>query len=90
VIAGIMLINLAIKTWIFPKADLINYSYCATSVEKSAAGDVVTQPRECNDEQYAKDLRTGQKQSDAAQAIAMIIVATPAFLYHWKLARKEV
>ena len=90
VIAGIMLINLAIKTWIFPKADLINYSYCATSVEKSPDGNVVTQPRECTDEQYAKDLRTGQKQSDAAQAIAMILVATPAFLYHWKLARREV
>jgi hypothetical protein len=33
--------------------------------------------------------RTSQRQRDAAQAIAFIIVATPAWWYHWRAARKE-
>ncbi len=89
VIAGIMLINLALRTWVFPKADTNYYTYCPPMEEKTPAGDMVSQPRECTDDQYAKDSRTAQKQRDAAQAVAMILVATPVFLYHWKLARKE-
>lgn len=89
VIASIMLINLAIKTWLFPKADLNYYTYCPSIAEKTPQGEEITQPRECTDEQYAKDMRTAQKQQDAAQAMAMIIVASPVFYYHWKLARKE-
>ncbi len=89
VIAGIMLINLAMKTWVFPKADQTYTAYCPTIAEKTPEGETVAQPRECTDEQYAKDQRTAQKQQDASQAIAMIIVATPVFYYHWKLARRE-
>lgn len=88
VVAGIMLINLAIKTWIFPKADQA-LTYCPQVVETAPASEKITVPRECTDEEYAKERRTAQKQQDAAQAIAMIIVATPVFFYHWKLARRE-
>ncbi len=85
-----MLINLVLKTWVFPKADDNYYSsYCPTAVEKTPDGNSISQPRECTDQQYAKDIRTAQKQRDAAQAIAMIIVASPIFYYHWKLARRE-
>lgn len=89
VIAGIILINLAIKTWVFPKADTQYGMYCPSIAEKTPEGETIAQPRECTDEQYAKDLRTAQKQQDASQALAMIIVATPVFYYHWKLARRE-
>lgn len=89
VIASIMLINLAIKTWIFPKADMNYFGYCPSVVETTADSKTVSQPRECTDEQYAQDMRTAQKQQDAAQALAMIIVAVPIFYYHWKLARRE-
>lgn len=94
IIAGIMLINMALKTWVFPKADTDIYYAprvdCGTSV-----GNLDVMP-ECADPNYAakeearqKENRAAQKQRDAAQALAMIIVATPVFLYHWKLARKE-
>ena len=88
VVAGIMLINLALKAWVFPKADL-NTMYCPTIVETSLEAKTVESPRECTDEEYAKEQRNSQRQSDAAQALAMIIVSTPIFFYHWKLARKE-
>ena len=57
--------------------------------ETTPEAEKMSQPRECTDDQYAKDQRSAQKQRDAAQALAMIIVATPVFYYHWKLARKE-
>ena len=91
VIASIMLINLALKTYIFPKADDNYYTaYCPSIAEKIPEGEEsISQPRECTDDQYAKDQRSAQKQRDASQALAMILVATPVFLYHWKLARRE-
>ena len=90
VIASIMLINLAIKTWVFPKSDNNSYlGYCPVISVTTPEEERLSQPKECNDEEYAKEQRTAQKQRDAAQALAMIIVAAPVFLYHWKLARKE-
>ena len=90
VIASIILINLALKTWVFPKADNNYYTaYCPTISETTPDGMEISKPRECTDEQYARDQRASQKQRDAAQALAMIIVAAPVFYYHWKLARKE-
>ena len=89
VVAAIMLINLALKAWVFKKADQ-NIVYpqpqcMAVDLDKPDAG------QNCNGD-YSKqqaDQRSAQKQRDAAQAIAMIIVATPVFLYHWRLARRE-
>ncbi len=90
VIAGIMLLNLAIKTWVFPKAD--NDIYYSEPLPAACVGDndpncKPTPPEELQNRQ--KEQRSAQKQRDASQALAMIIVATPVFYYHWKLARKE-
>jgi cobalamin synthase len=92
VIAGIILINLGIKTWILTKADQTYYSTpCMTT--KPAQSESV--PVGCTAEEAAaqkkqdQDNRTAQKQSDAAQALAMLIVASPVFYFHWRLARKE-
>ncbi len=86
VIGAIMLINLALKAWVFTKAD---QSYYATVCPMSPEG----KSTDCNQEDLIKqdrDNRSSQRQNTAAQALAMIIVATPVWLYHWKLARKEV
>ncbi len=98
VIAGIMLINMGLKTFVFTKADDSYYyparPYCEQV--KNPDGSMVALAPECTDpnweekeRQTEKDRRSAQKQSDAAQSLAMIIVAAPVFLYHWKLARKE-
>jgi lipopolysaccharide/colanic/teichoic acid biosynthesis glycosyltransferase len=98
VIAGIMLINMALKATIFKKAD--NTAYYAPKIACNAPanpdGSKPALDPACSDPNYEqkqreqeKESRSAQRQRDAAQAIAMIIVATPVFLYHWKLARKE-
>lgn len=94
VVGSIMLINLALKTWVFTKADN-NYYPEYQCPQPAPASDKSIAPVPCNDEEQARlskqerDNRVSQKQRDAAQAIAMILVASPVFFYHWKLARKE-
>ena len=91
VVGAIMILNLALKTWVFPKADQ-NVYYQAPCVNSY---DTAGKPVGCDpaqQEAYAKqeaESRSAQKQRDAAQALAMIIVATPVWLYHWRMARKE-
>jgi len=90
VIGAIMLINMALKTWVFSKADQNYYSYpCPAS--SAPDGKTVACDQAALDQQKKQDEenRAAQKQRDAAQALAMLIVATPVWYFHWKLARKE-
>lgn len=96
--AAIILLNLALKTWVFPKADNAWYYPDRFVCEqiKNPDGSLAPMPAQCSDPDYAgkqmeqeKQRRAAQKQQDAAQALAMLIVASPVFYYHWKLARKE-
>jgi hypothetical protein len=95
VVGAIMLLNIALKTWVFPKADQLDYYYsgpCLSEV-KPVMIDGATIP--CTAEETARqkteaeDRRSAQKQRDAAQALAMIVIAVPVWMYHWKMARKE-
>ena len=93
VVGGIMIINLALRTWVLTKADQNFYSQpCIASKPTTPDGT----PATCTAEEQArqvqqdKDNRAAQRQSTAAQAIAMILVASPVWYFHWRLARKEV
>lgn len=98
VIAGIMIINLGLKAFIFTNAD-DNYYYPAQLVcseGKNPDGSALYRDPGCDNPNYETEQRkaeeqrrAAQKQSDASYALAMIIIASPVFLYHWKLARKE-
>ncbi len=89
VIGAIMLINLGLKAWVFTRADQNYYTApCPVAPNSMASGcDPTTIAQQ---QQQAKDQQGSQRQTTAAQAIAMIVVATPVWLYHWKLAKKEV
>ena len=98
VIAGIMIINLGLKAFIFTNAD-DNYYYPAQLVcseGKNPDGSALYRDPGCDNPNYEAEQRkaeeqrrAAQKQSDASYALAMIIIASPVFFYHWKLARKE-
>ena len=96
VVGAIMLINLALRTWVFTKADhnfYPGYQCPMSSATPSGNNDVLppcTAEQQDQFKKQAEEDRSAQKQRDAAQAIAMILVATPVFLYHWRIARKEV
>lgn len=91
VVGAIMLINLALKAWVFTKADQNYYAYptCA-EINPDGSKNVGCDPAtEAQQRKQAEDNRTSQRQGDTARAIAMIVVASPVWWYHWKMARKE-
>jgi hypothetical protein len=93
VVGAIMLLNMALKTWVFTKADKDFYfTPCSSTRPIQVDGKQIecTAEEEAKQKQLQEDSRAAQKQRDAAQALAMIIVATPVWYYHWKMARKEV
>lgn len=96
VIGSIQLINLGLKQWIFTKADQDFYSYPSSIDCASMSPEVKAKDISCSDpnfaakeEQRQKNSREAQKQREAATAIAMIVVGSPVFYFHFKLARKE-
>lgn len=92
VIGAIILLNMALKTWVFKKADLANYSqpcYSAKPVAPNGQPTVCTPEEEARQKKQNEENRAAQKQSDAAQALAMIIIATPVWFFHWRMAKKE-
>lgn len=92
IVGSIMLINMALKTWVFTKADKDFYYYprCA-EMAPAVEGSEAKAPT-CDEEEEkrrAEESRAAQKQRDAAQALAMLVVAAPVFYFHWRLARRE-
>ena len=91
VIGAIMIINLGLKAWVFTKADQNYYSYPCTQPVADPSGKTIACDQATIDAQkkQAEDNQTSQRQNTAAQAIAMIVVASPVWWFHWRMARKE-
>lgn len=91
------LINLGLKTWVFPKADLNEYKQppCAVTIYKDPAlkeTEEIYQQRlkSCEANQVSEeDAKAIRNQRDAVRDISMIVVGVPLFLYHWITIRKE-
>lgn len=82
VIGTIQLLNLGLKTFVFKQADFDYYSMPLTPEGKPSLDEAA----------YKKQMeqnRTSQKQREASNAIAMIVVGYPLYAYHWKTLRKE-
>lgn len=85
VIGSIQLVNLGIKTYIFPEADTYS-SYSPTLAPDGKSAPVIDENK--MREQQAADQKH-QKQRELANAVAMIIVGAPVYMYHWKTIQKE-
>lgn len=91
VIGAIMLLNMALKTWIFTKADRDYYSYpCMAKVNPDGSSVPCSAEEESRQKTQSEENRASQKQRDAAQALAFIVVGVPVWYGHWRLAKKEV
>lgn len=91
------LINLGLKTWVFPKADLNEYREppCAAMIMKDPAiqeTEEMYQNRIVQCEQSKineEDARAIRNQKDAVRDISFLVVGIPLFLYHWMTIRRE-
>lgn len=85
VIGSIQLVNLGIKTFIFKDAD--RYEVVAEPLKS----DVGMQVQESTAEAQARQDRemSRQRQRQLADAVAMIVVGAPVYVYHWKTIQKD-
>jgi hypothetical protein len=88
IIGGVELVNLALKSWVFTKADTY-YNYPGPKVVPEK-GQTVQEPTQEELAQYQKDDLAARRQGQAANAIALMVIGAPLFLYHWRLARREM
>lgn len=83
VIGGITLVNLGLKTFVFKDADKYPV-YTDMTLPKEEQGMNLEEQQKM---QNAESMR--QKQRELSNAIAMISVGIPLYLYHWKKIQKE-
>jgi|SRR3989344_4859533 len=110
-----LLLNMALQTWVFTKADKADYygggfpepkSYLVDEnrqiAEQLKNNPDLTDVQKKQIEAWLADYersraeyvdpatrRAAQRQRDASRSLAQLIIASPVFWYHWRLARKE-
>lgn len=89
------LINTALKTWVFTKAD--NDVYYDMACAPQPEGKTVSEysPAQCEKQREANRInaeanRVAQKQRDLVRDISFIAVGIPLFLFHWRFIRKKL
>ncbi len=89
VVGAVNLINLGLKTWVFPQADQNYYDMpVAASVNPDGTPIKGVADPKTQAELQKKNL-DARRQNQAAMAVALIIVGVPLYWYHWHLVRKE-
>ncbi len=90
IIAGVRFIDMGLKAWVFTEADKTDWRFEAAPRVITEDGKPV--PEELTDEEkearQAEQIRS-QRQRDAANSLAMLIVGAPLYVYHWRLAGKR-
>lgn len=89
-IGSVQLLNLGLKTWVFTKADdEFYYGACERPTAPIEAGKPVPEFDEESCKKQQSEQRTARHQNQAASAIAMLLVGTPVWIYHWKKVKNE-
>ncbi len=89
VIGLVRLVDLGLKSWVFTAADKY-YPYpmaAPSSVDKSTS--TPSGPSQEELQAYQEQQTAAQRQGDAAEAIAFIVVGFPLYLYHWGMIKKD-
>ncbi|MEK7635694.1 MAG: hypothetical protein AAB405_01230 [Patescibacteria group bacterium] len=92
-IGCVRLVGLALKTYVFTKAD-VYYEYPMARPVKIAPvegskTEEFQQPAKEEIEEYQQKQKTANRQREAAESLAFIIVGLPLYLYHWQLIKKD-
>lgn len=94
-IGCVRLVGLGLKTFVFTKAD-VYYEYPMARpiktpliIEESQKPTEFEQPTKEEVEEYQQKQKSSNRQREAADSLAMIIVGLPLYLYHWQLIKKE-
>jgi hypothetical protein len=95
VIGLVNLVDLGLKALVFKNADQpIRYpSYPVKLMSPDTQEKVLTQEEQeefdAKQAEAEKRQRQSERERSASQALAMIIIGTPLFIYHWRLIQSE-
>ncbi|MBI2607646.1 MAG: hypothetical protein HYW51_02355 [Candidatus Doudnabacteria bacterium] len=91
---SVSLIDLGLKTFVFKQAD--NYPIYVdrfAAPTKEGTQEELTEEeiaaKEAKEEERQRQQRTSDRQRQASNAVAQLIVGLPLFVYHWRLIQKE-
>src|SRR3989344_9378333 len=97
VIGGVRLVGLGLKAYIFTEADRY-YAYPVSRpkiaplprvISEEPLSDELVEPSQEEIDAYEAKQRTSNRQREAAEAIAMILVGAPLYFYHWRVVQKD-
>lgn len=97
---SVRLVELTLKTFIFTKADqTLIYPVYPQPMPVPPSSEGVEGVKEISPEEekkyqeeqrkYDEESRRSQQERTAAEALAMIIVGLPLFLYHWRIIQTQ-
>lgn len=83
VIGGIQIVDLTLKTYVFKVSE---YSYYPEALPIEGGKPVMSaeELRKRNEAEAAN-----QRKRQLSNSLAMIVIGTPLYLYHWKTIKKE-
>ena len=88
IIAGVRFIDMGLKAWVFTQADNYEYQYDRpAAIDKNGAkiDNLSSEEKKAGNDRRISQ----QRQRDAANSLAMLIVGLPLYLYHWRMASKR-
>jgi len=96
--ATVSLVNLGLRTWLFPKADGNTYyapitkdQYCTTDKDGKQVCPPPEQTAKLQEEEKVRqqEQKTSDRQRELVSNISMLLVAVPLFVYHWLVIKKD-
>ena len=92
VIGMIQLVNLGLKVYVFQGADQYNY-YDTRPVKPDGTQEEMTTEEQMKYEEkmnkQQEEETQRQRKREAANAIAMIVIGVPLYIYHWATIKRE-
>lgn len=89
-IGCVRMVSLGLKTYIFKQAD-IYYNYPGPR-QLAVEGDKAVEQQEPSKEEikeFEEKQRKSNRQREAAESIAFILVGVPLYFYHWRVIRRD-
>ena len=90
---SVSLVNLGLKTWVFTEADK-NPAFIERPIKiGEGTQEELTEEEREKKQQEAQERQEQQtksnRQRQAANAVAQLIIGIPLFAYHWRIVNKE-
>ncbi len=86
IIGAVEIINVGLRAYVFTQADMV-YEY--PQAQPMLSNEKSIQPDPAQQIAYQEKTRTSTRQREIANAIALLVVGAPLFLFHWNIIRKE-